>query len=784
MKFPESWLRSVYDPALDTEALSHVLTMAGLEVEHTERVAPAFSGIVVGEVVSVEPHPNADRLRVCRVNVGSEVLQIVCGAPNVRAGMRVPCATVGAVLPEMRVKKAAMRGVESFGMLCSERELGIGDDHGGLMDLGAGATVGEDVRKALALDDTVFTLKLTPNRGDCLSIHGLAREVAALQGDTATLPSAAPIAPVHDERREIRLEAGDACPRYCGRIISGVDPKAPSPDWMVRRLQRCGVRPISALVDITNYAMLETGQPLHAFDLRNLQGGIRVRFARAGERLKLLDGRDIELSASHLVIADEVRPVALAGVMGGDASGVADDTSSVFLESAYFAPDAVAVASRGLDINSDAAHRFERGVDFALAPRVIERATELVLQICGGRPGPVVEALGRLPVRPSIEVRPERVRSLIGIDMDASGMAALLGRLGVAVEHVAGALRVTPPSFRFDLNIEEDYVEEVARVHGYDNIPPTLPGGRSPMLASQESLRPVEDLKRAFARRDYFEVVTFSFVDRQLEEDFAGDASAVALANPIASQMSVMRTTLLGSLVECARFNVARKQERVRVFESAACYGRGGDGFVQTERIAGLACGPALPDQWGDGGRAVDFYDVRGDIEAVLGARRLVFEPGAHPAFHPGQTARIVCDGRPAGWIGALHPRWVQKYELGASAVGFELDAAVIRSTELPAFRPVSRFPPVRRDIAVVVGNDVSATVIRAEILASGSPYITDATLFDVYRGRGVPEGRKSLAFRMLLQDTEKTFTDQEVEALVQNVVKNLKEKQGAMLRL
>jgi len=784
MKFSESWLRSVYNPALDSDALSHMLTMAGLEVEQADRVAPAFSGVVVGEVVAVDAHPNADRLHVCRVNVGVDNLQIVCGAPNVRVGMRVPCAAVGAQLPQIKVGKATMRGVDSFGMLCSQRDLGLGDDHSGLMDLGADAVIGEDLRKTLELDDTVFTLKLTPNRGDCLSIHGLAREVAALMGETLALSATARIDAVHEVRLDIRLEAGEACPRYCGRVIAGVDATARTPGWMARRLQRSGVRPISAIVDITNYVMLETGQPLHAFDLRNLQGAIRVRFARAGERLKLLDGREIELLTSHLVIADESRPVALAGVMGGDASGVSDDTGTVFLESAYFSPEAVAVASRGLEINSDAAHRFERGVDFELAPQVIERATELMLQICGGRPGPVVEAAGTLPTRASIPLRPERVRSVIGIDMSSEAMAELLRRLRIEVEHNAGRLLVTPPSFRFDLNIEVDYIEEVARVHGYDNIPASLPMARAPMLAKAEGERPVHAIKRALAQRDYFEVVTFSFIDPQLEADFAGRSDAVALTNPIASQLAVMRTTLLGSLVEAVRFNVARKQDRVRLFEVAACYERQGDGFAQIQRIAGLAYGAALPEQWGDGGRPVDFFDVRGDLDAVFGDRRLTCVPGKHPAFHPGQTAQLLCDGRAAGWIGALHPRWLQKYELPAAAVGFELEVAAVCEVELSAHHEVSRFPPVRRDLAIVVDNAVAAAHIRDEILRSGAPLATDATLFDVYRGKGVPEGRKSLAFRVLLQDTEKTFTDQEVEALIRKIIKNLEENQGGSLRL
>lgn len=783
MKFSESWLRSVYDPALDSAALSHLLTMAGLEVEHAERAAPEFSGVIVGEIVAVDAHPDADRLRVCLVNSGSEVLQVVCGASNTRVGMRVALATVGASLPDMQIKRATMRGVASSGMLCSERDLGIGDDHDGLMELGGEAVVGDDIRNALELDDTLFTLKLTPNRGDCLSIYGLAREVAALMGDTANLTWPGPIAPVHDLRLNVSLEAGAACPRYCGRVIRHVDGQAATPAWMVRRLKRSGIRPISALVDITNYVMLETGQPLHAFDIAMLQGGIHVRFGKPGEKLRLLDGREIDLAPSHLVIADEARPVALAGVMGGDASGVSAQTSTVFIESAYFAPEAVAVASRGLEINSDAAHRFERGVDFDLASRAMERATELVIQICGGEPGPVVDAMGNLPGRSQTLLRPEHVRSVIGIDMASDAMAALLRRLGIDVEPKGQLLVVTPPSFRFDLAIEVDYIEEVARVHGYDAISPTFPIGRPGMLPKPERIRPAMDLKHAFVQRDYFEVVTFSFIDRQIELDFAGGDEAVELENPIASQLSVMRTSLLGSLVECVRFNIARKLDRVRIFEVAACYSRTGAGYAQVERIAGLAFGSALPEQWGDGGRGVDFYDVRGDLEAVLGVSRLSFVAGSHAAFHPGQTARVLFDDRPAGWVGALHPRLLHRYELPATAVAFELDVDTICLRRLPSFEPVSRFPPVRRDLAVIVDIGVSAASVRKDILVSGAPLVAEATLFDVYRGKGVPEGRKSLAFRVLLQDTEKTLTDADVEALIQTIITNLKQKQGATLR-
>jgi len=783
MKFSENWLRSVFDPGMTSEELADVLTMAGLEVEAREPVAPGFDGIVVARVASLQPHPDAERLKICVVDVGGEMLQVVCGAPNVRAGMRVACARPGAKLPAMTVQRVELRGVESHGMLCSERELALGDDHSGVIDLGDDAIVGTDVRDALDLDDHVFTLKLTPNRGDCLSIQGLARELAALTGKPYRGAQEHEVAATLADEREITLEAGGACPRYCGRIVAGVDSRAPTPQWMVRRLRRSGVRPVSAVVDITNYVMLETGQPLHAFDLEHIEGGVHVRFATPGEQLALLDGRHIELQPKHLVIADDSRPLALAGVMGGETSGVGEATASVFLESAYFAPEVVAEASRGLEITSDAAHRFERGVDFALARRAIERATELILQVCGGNTGPVVEALGGLPVRPDIAFSPERVRQAIGLTIPNEEIAGILRRLGLAVSERGDEWSATPPSHRFDLAIEVDIVEEVARVHGYEHIPASLPVTRTPILPLAEHRTSVERIKQSLALRDYFEVITFSFVDRQIELDFAGESNPVRLANPIASQLSVMRSSLVGSLVECVRFNIARKQERVRVFELAACYRRDGDGYGQTDRLAGVCYGSALPEKWGEPLRPVDFYDVRGDLEAILGAAALCFVPAAHPAMHPGQSARVLFGGREAGWIGALHPRLLQKYELGASTIAFELDLDVVRDRDLPTHRPVSRFPPVRRDFALVVDDSVQAAALQETIRSHGAPLVIDVTLFDVYRGKGVPNGRKSLAFRVLLQDTEKTLTDAEVEAVVQRVVMILEEKHGAALR-
>ena len=783
MKFSESWLRSIVDPALSSEALAHLLTMAGLEVEEREPVAPGFDRVVIGQITHVEAHPQADRLRIVSVDVGTESLRIVCGAPNARVGMKVACALVGARLPKVSIKKAMVRGVESHGMLCSAEELGLAAEQDGLLDLGDDASLGADVRAQLELDDWVLTLKLTPNRGDCLSIRGLAREVAALTDTPVKWPELPTMAARVAEQRNIHLQAGDACPVYCGRAITGLDVAALTPAWIVRRLERSGVRPISAVVDITNYVMLELGQPLHAFDLDRLDGDVRVRFAHTGERLALLNGEEVELLPSHLVIADDRVPLALAGVMGGEPSSVTTDTRAVFLESAFFAPQVVAHGARALEIASDASHRFERGVDFAISRAAIERATELVLQVCGGDAGPVTEARGAVPPRPPIRLRGGRVKRLLGVDIGVQETEAALRRLGLDVVREADGFRVTPPSHRFDLTIEEDLIEEVARVYGYDAIAPSLPGAALPMMPVAEGKLRVQDLKQLLVDRDYFEVINFSFVDRQLEADFAGREDPVALANPIASQMSVMRSTLIGSLVECIRTNVARKQDRVRIFEVAACFERSADGFRQVDRVAGLCIGLAAPEQWGMPKRAIDFFDVRGDLEALLGSHRLRLAAEAHPAFHPGQCARVHIDDRPAGWLGTLHPRWIQKYELPSAPVGFELDIDAIATLPMPRSLPISRFPPVRRDLAFFVDTDVRIEQLIETIYAAGGPLLAEAALFDVYRGAGVPEGKKSLAFRVLLQDTEKTLTDAEVEEVRQRVVSLLQKNHGAALR-
>ena len=779
MQFSESWLRSLCNPPLSTEQLCHLLTMAGLEVEEVKPVAPAFSGVVVARILSAEKHPDADRLKLCTVDVGrGEPLQIVCGAPNAAAGLVVPCALVGARLPGIEIKQAKVRGVDSHGMLCSARELGIADDHGGLLVLPADCPLGVDLRAALDLDDHLITLKLTPNRADCLSLLGIAREVAALTGAPLTLAEISPAAVTHDARRAIVLDAPAACPRYCGRILRDVDARAATPDWIKRRLERSGVRSISVAVDITNYVMLELGQPLHAFDNANLSGAIHVRYPHAGERLLLLNGQEIEPSARTALIADDARALAMAGVMGGELSGVTDATREIFLESAFFAPTAIAGQARALGFASDASHRFERGVDFELPRQAIERATQLLLDCCGGQAGEVVEAVSTadLPARQPVRLRPARVAKVLGIAVDGARATQLLRGLGLAVETQGDELRVTPPSFRFDIDIEEDLIEEIARLHGYDNIPAVPPMARAAMMPAPEQARDAMRVRQLVAERGYHEVVTYSFVDADWEADFAANPRPIALANPIASQMSVMRSTLLGGLVNVLVANRKRQTERVRVFEIGRCFLRDAQaepvpGFAQPPRLAGLAAGTALPVQWGAAARAVDFYDVKGDLEAWLAPRQASFEETTHSALHPGRGANILVDGRVVGVLGELHPRWVQKYELGDAPVVFELDLAALLEVPVIAYADVSRFPAVLRDIALVVPQAQAAGELLAALRAAAPAIVRDIALFDMYQGKGLGENQKSLAFHIVMQDTARTLEDAEIEAAIARLV-------------
>ena len=787
MKFSEQWLREWVNPNLASEALGHLLTMAGLEVESHTTAAPAFSGVVVAEVKSVRKHENADRLRVCEVDIGTgELQQIVCGAPNVSEGAKVPCATLGALLPgDFKIKATKMRGVASNGMLCSGQELGIPDGVDGLLLLPQDAPVGVNLRDYLALDDTVIELKITPNRADCLSIRGIAREVAALTASPLQAPTVSPVPVTITSQRGVKLSAGAACGRYLGRVIEQVNAQAPTPAWMKQRLERAGVRSISAIVDVTNFVLLELGQPLHAFDHNKLQGDIEVRLPQVGERMTLLNGKEIALDADMLLITDQTGPVALAGVMGGANSEVDDNTTAVFLESAFFAPEVIAGRARRLGFSSDASFRYERGVDFTLQAEAMERATALIIDICGGVAGPVVEQVTELPARKPVAVRVDRVNRVLGMSLTATEMAAIFARLGLPFEQQADSFIITPPAARFDLAIEEDFIEEIARVYGYDAIPADNIRGRLAMLPLPEQQTPRAELRRVLVQRDYQEVVTYAFVDEQWENDFAANTTPIRLINPIASQMSVMRSTLLGGLLDTLSHNLKRKQNRVRVFEMARVFLKTATGEVeQPEKLAGLAYGTRFAEQWSYQAEKVDFFDVKADIEVLFSPRQLTFRRAAHPALHPGRCAEVLLDGKVVGILGELHPQWVQKYDLVAAPIYFELDLQPLLARHTIQAQAVSRFPAVRRDLALVVADTLEVDALATTLRAAASHLVTEIALFDVYRGKGVEEGKKSLAFKVLMQDTARTLTDAEVDSVMQDLIAAAANSHAAQLRL
>ena len=787
MQFSEQWLRTMCNPPVDSGELAERLTMAGLEVEEARPAAPPFAGVVVGRIDAVAPHPNADRLRVCTVDVGEAApLTVVCGAPNAAAGMLAPCAREGATLPGgLAIRRAAMRGVESQGMLCSGRELGIDDDASGLLALDPSLAPGTPLRDALALDDTLITLKITPNRADCLSIAGIARDVAAVTGAPLALPAAAAVPVTFEGARPVRVEAPEACPRFAARLIDGIDPQAPTPAWMKQRLERSGIRSISAVVDITNYVMLEVGQPLHAYDDRLLDGAVVVRFARDGEKLTLLNGQVLDLAADLLLVADETKPLGLAGIMGGEHSGIAGDTTRVYLEGAFWSPAVIQGKMRRLGFASDAGYRFERGVDFDGCVRAVERATQLIVEICGGRAGPLTDAVATadLPRRDPVRVRAARVARLLGIAMPSSAVADALARLGLPFARDGEDFVVTPPPRRFDLTIEEDFVEEIARIHGYERIPAKPAAHVQHMLPDPEAQRSRHAIRRALAALDWQEIATFGFVSSAVEAALDPAAAPVAVQNPIAAQLDVMRTSLLPGLVETLKSNVNRKAPRVRVFELARVFRRDGAGFAQPIRLGGLAWGPALPEQWGVPVRPVDFFDVKGDLEALAAPRRVETRRGAHAALHPGRAAELLVDGRVAGWLGELHPRLVRHFDLPSPPIVFEADVAAFVEGVLPAGQPVSRVPVVRRDLALVVDESVPAQALLDALTQAGPPHVIAVSLFDVYRGPGLTEGRKSLAILVLMQDTSRTLTDAEIDATEALLLSVATERFGAVLR-
>ena len=792
MNVPESWLRSLVDPSLTTDELSHLLTMSGLEVESCAPLAPPFHGVVAARVLEVARHPNADKLSVCKVNAGAQTLSIVCGAPNVRAGMVAPLAKVGARLEGGEIKLATMRGVQSQGMLCSARELGLSDDHSGLLELPAEAAPGADVRQLLELDDHVFTIKLTPNRADCLSILGVAREVAALTRSKMHAPDTAPVPAGNDARHPVRITAPDGCGRFTGRVIRGVNSGAPTPGWMRQRLERAGQRSISALVDVTNYVMLELGRPLHVYDLDKLNGAIDVRFGRKGEKVLLLNEQEVEVDESVLCITDDSGVIGLAGIMGGDSTKAESETRNIYLESAFFAPEAIAGRARRWGFASDASHRFERGVDFDNNVDGIERATQLILEICGGEPGPTDDLVARLPQRKPVAMRVARAQKVIGIPISGEEMADVFTRLELPFEWQGESFVVTPPSYRFDLAIEEDLIEEVARVHGFERIPAHPPRAAARMSPLPEARRPLHALRERLAARDYQEVINFSFVEPKWETDFAGEANPIRLLNPIASQLSVMRTTLIGSLVGNVRYNHARKQPRIRVFEVGRVFLRDSEtsdgplsvaGVRQPMRVGAAAYGPAVDEQWGEAARGVDFFDLKADVEALLAPRVARFEAASHPAFHPGRSAQIVLDGSVAGWLGELHPRWQRHYELPQPAVLFELDAEAAQRLEIPRPRVPSKFPPVVRDVAMLVDAALPAQALLDAIEAAKPAIVQEVRIFDLYQGKSLPKGRKSLAFRVVMQDTERTLTDAEADSARDALVALLAREFSATLR-
>lgn len=786
MQFPYNWLKTQADANLSADEFAHLLTMSGLEVEEADKAAPEFNGVVVAEVKSVEKHPDADRLNITQVDAGTgELIQIVCGAPNVRAGIKVPCALPGAVLPgNFKIKPTKMRGQVSNGMLCSIDELGLPDDGvDGLHILPADAPVGQNLRDYLDLDDTVFTLKITPNRTDCLSIKGLAREVSALT-QCAYVPVAVQTAAVQSSKiQPVRIDAPADCGRFLSRVIENVNAEAPTPDWLKQRLARSGIRSISALVDIGNYVMLELGQPMHVFDADKLSGSIIVRRAAEGETLACLNEKTVCLSENTLVIADEQGALSMAGIMGGAASAVSDGTKNIVLEAAWFAPEIIAGKSRQYGFGSDSSFRFERGVDFELQRDAIERASELVLQICGGAAGEITEAVGKLPERKTVAVRTARVEKLLGVAVDEARIESILAALGLQPQKISDGFQVASPSFRYDIEIEADLIEEIARVYGYENIPDDATSGRLKMLALPETRRNRFAVYNQMAARGFQEVVSYAFVDEQWERDFAANETPIRLQNPLAAQYSVMRSTLIGGLVEILQNNLNRKQNRVRVFEIARVFSKGSDGrFVQNERIGGLVYGSADPEQWGEKTRVADFYDVKGDVEDLLGGKNVSFVKAEHPALHPGRTAEIVMDGHTVGFIGELHPQWLQKYDLPQAALVFEIDMAAVLGKEKTVYRPVSKFQPVRRDLAFVLPENVSHDTLLGALRSVNSSLVQEIAAFDVYRGAGLPEGMKSIAVKVLLQDAEATLTDEAVEPLIEKLVKSA-ESAGAQLR-
>ena len=788
MQFSENWLRSLVNTDLNSQALSHALTMAGLEVEEMQPVAAPFAKVVVAKILTAEKHPDADRLQVCSVDVGlAQPVQIVCGAANARPGLIAPCALVGAELPGISIKQAKVRGVESFGMMCSSKELGISAEATGLLELDSDAVVGQSIREYLDLDDNLLTLKLTPNRSDCLSMIGIARDVAAITGAITSFEAISTVPAEVQVAKKVIVSESLACPRYCGRLISGINAKAGTPAWMVKRLERSGLRSISAVVDVTNYVLLALGQPMHAFDSAKLTGDISVRFAKPNESLNLLNDQSVQLKTDDLVIADASGAVALAGIMGGKPTSVDSETTDIFLESAFFAPFVIAGKARRLALSTDSSYRFERGVDFANTRNAIEYATTLIKQICGGVAGEVTEVMGELPARHTVKLRLDRLISVLGIPLTQAKVEQLLTQLSFSFTVSDTVFTVMAPSYRFDITIEEDLIEEIARLHGYDHIPATPPEAGLTMLEAPEATRHQTKLRDSLVAAGYQELVNYSFVDESWERDLLGNDVPIKLKNPIASNLSVMRTSLWGGLLDSLVYNLNRKQERAFIFEIGATYYQQASSFTETTRIAGLAYGSAQPEQWAADGTEVDFFEIKAHVDALLGnpevTKQLTYEKAEHNALHPGQTAKIYLDGIAIGWLGKLHPKWQQHYSLTRSTFLFELEVDALLNRQIPVYQEVSKLLPVRRDLAVVVDENIAVNKVLTAIKKANIPLILEVGLFDIYQGQGIAENKKSLALSVLMHDTQRTLTDVDADAAIENLLQLLQNDFGAILR-
>jgi phenylalanyl-tRNA synthetase beta chain len=810
MQFSESWLRTFCNPPISTMELAETLTMAGLEVEELTPVAPPFAKVVIGEIKEAVQHPNADRLRVCKVDVGAEqLLNIVCGAPNARVGIRVPCALVGAELPPgedgkpFLIKVGKLRGVESEGMLCSARELKLSEDHGGLLEFPANAPLGGNVRDFLNLDDTLFTLKLTPNLAHCLSVYGVAREVSALTGAPLQMPQFAPVSATNTDVVKVHIAAPDLCGRFSGRVIRNINAKAKTPQWMVDRLARCGQRSVTALVDISNYVMFEFGRPSHIFDLDKIEGDMEVRWGQDGEQLKLLNGNTVTIDESVGVIADHNAVESLAGIMGGDASAVSDDTQNIYVEAAFWWPKSIAGRSRRFNFSTEAGHRFERGVDPANTVEHLEHITRLVSEICGTARttfGPIDDQAPNVPVAKPVTLRIARASKIIGMPFTQQQCSDALVRLGLAVTQGENAVTVVPPSYRFDLQLEEDLIEEVARMVGYNNLPNTPPQAPITAKIRPEDQRSSFAVRRAMASMGYQETINFSFVEDRWEHELAGNSQPIKLLNPIASQMSVMRSSLLGSLLQVLKFNQSRRATRVRVFEVGRVFLRDPsvkstdatvEGFNQPMRLAGLVSGSSESLQWGRKDVPADFFDVKGHVESLFAPLQVQFEPGTHPAMHPGRCAKVLMGGNTVGFVGELHPKWRQSYELTAAPILFELDLNAVLQRAVPVFEPVAKFQAVQRDIAVVVKDAVSHEALMAAIWsAPTNGILRDATLFDIYRPKPPKDvspqdvaNDRSLAVRLTLNSNEATLTEDQIDAAVNAIVDQLVVSVGARQR-